>query len=515
MADVYDNGDETVLPVGKEAGSTEPLSLWFNPTTHSSRADRPTNGIMDGRSYCHVKGQRTCGLGSGDLRCGGRGEAKTTCKSSFGLRFLPLGVIFSRGFISLGCEYLAESWRRTQGRVPIDRLIRENSDIFSDTQCKVCSAVLISESQKLAHYQSKKHANKVRRYKCIQQGEDFSPPKKKKPEVQESNDAVDRNKCCPICNMTFSSPVVAESHYTGKTHAKNLKLKEQGGVIEVTPVAKKIAKTTPASGPKGDEKVDENDPERFCKICRATFNNPQMSQQHYMGKKHKKQETKNKIMTTYTSSGNSLPQTANIKPAVPGCETTVKGFSCDTCNIVLNSIEQHQAHISGAKHKNQLKSMLPTCSMSFEDCSPFNSQKSALPSFEGISSPASAPSVGGHSSIGTFSSSKSYSSIREYSPVSGLSSSVGLSSSRGFSSSLRLSSSRGFSSSESLLSSGGISSSGGYSSTAGLLSGSFSGKSGTTSGLLPSPYSSTNHNKPYVREDMMGPDGYGYFNKDF
>lgn len=35
----------------------------------------------------------------------------------------------------------------------VDRMIKENSHIFTDTQCKVCSAVLISESQKLAHYQ--------------------------------------------------------------------------------------------------------------------------------------------------------------------------------------------------------------------------------------------------------------------------------------------------------------------------------------------------------------------------
>lgn len=33
------------------------------------------------------------------------------------------------------------------------RLIRENGHIFTEAQCKVCSALLISESQRLAHYQ--------------------------------------------------------------------------------------------------------------------------------------------------------------------------------------------------------------------------------------------------------------------------------------------------------------------------------------------------------------------------
>lgn len=35
---------------------------------------------------------------------------------------------------------------------------------------------------------------------------------------------MDRNKCCTLCNMSFTSAVVAESHYQGKIHAKRLRL---------------------------------------------------------------------------------------------------------------------------------------------------------------------------------------------------------------------------------------------------------------------------------------------------
>ncbi|KAM9252880.1 zinc finger protein 346 isoform 3-T5 [Dugong dugon] len=34
-------------------------------------------------------------------------------------------------------------------------------------------------------------------------------------------------------------------------------------------------------------------------------------------------------------------------------EEAGKGYPCKTCKIVLNSIEQYQAHVSGFKHKNQ------------------------------------------------------------------------------------------------------------------------------------------------------------------
>lgn len=38
---------------------------------------------------------------------------------------------------------------------------------------------------------------------------------------------------------------------------------------------------------------------RFCSICQASFNNPLMAQQHYVGKRHRKQLTKQKLMETY------------------------------------------------------------------------------------------------------------------------------------------------------------------------------------------------------------------------
>lgn len=33
--------------------------------------------------------------------------------------------------------------------------------------------------------------------------------------------SADPEKFCELCNMVFSSPVVAKSHYEGKVHAKN------------------------------------------------------------------------------------------------------------------------------------------------------------------------------------------------------------------------------------------------------------------------------------------------------
>lgn len=235
------------------------------------------------------------------------------------------------------------------GPAEINKMIKEHGDLFSDSQCKVCSAVLNSESQKLTHYQSKKHANKVRRYLSIQSEKESAVKKLKLSNDGGCNNGdTDRSKVCHLCNMTFSSPVMAESHYQSKGHAKNLRLKAVGPPAPAAPSKTPAApppKKKPAEEPGGVQQtggaVDNNNPDRFCSICRACFNNPLMAQQHYVGKKHRKQMTKLKLMETYG------PSTA---PA-----STINGYPCTVCNIELNSVAQYQSHISGAKHKNHVK----------------------------------------------------------------------------------------------------------------------------------------------------------------
>uniref|UniRef100_A0AAY5F2A2 Zinc finger protein 346 n=1 Tax=Electrophorus electricus TaxID=8005 RepID=A0AAY5F2A2_ELEEL len=225
------------------------------------------------------------------------------------------------------------------GTAEVNRMIQEHGDMFSDSQCKVCSAVLISESQKLAHYQSKKHANKVRRYMTVH-GNDEPIAKRFKASSDYSVSQDDKYKACHVCNMTFSSAVVAESHYQGKVHAKNLRLKNIGPHTQALPQPKAQAKREDGQAA-GEQDPADQDPNRFCSICQASFNNPLMAQQHYVGKKHRKQLTKQKLMETYGPS--------------PAPASTVKGYPCTVCNLELNSVEQYQAHISGSKHKNHVK----------------------------------------------------------------------------------------------------------------------------------------------------------------
>ncbi|XP_073181413.1 zinc finger matrin-type protein 4 isoform X2 [Lepidochelys kempii] len=140
-----------------------------------------------------------------------------------------------------------------------------DQELFTESYCKVCSAQLISESQRVAHYESRKHASKVRLYYMLHPIDGGCPAKKLRSENGSDADSVDKNKCCTLCNMSFTSAVVAESHYQGKIHAKRLKL-----LLGEQPALK-------ATGLKRSY---------TCNICNVTLNSIEQYHAHLKGSKH-------------------------------------------------------------------------------------------------------------------------------------------------------------------------------------------------------------------------------------
>ncbi|KAM4746583.1 zinc finger matrin-type protein 4 isoform 1-T1 [Anableps anableps] len=214
--------------------------------------------------------------------------------------------------------------------------------LFTDSYCKVCSAQLISESQRVAHYESRKHANKVRLYYMLHPVDGGCPAKKLRTNNGSDERDVDKNKCCTLCNMSFTSAVVAQSHYQGKIHAKRLKLLlgEQPAIITKeashSPV-KNFPEMSPIMSPR-----QRRDSDRYCQLCNAWFNNPGMAQQHYDGKKHKKNATRADLLE-------QLGQTLDMGE-MKGLK---RSYTCEVCRVTLNSVAQYHSHLQGSKHQNK------------------------------------------------------------------------------------------------------------------------------------------------------------------
>lgn len=218
--------------------------------------------------------------------------------------------------------------------------------LLTDTFCQVCEAVLMFESQRVSHYEGKKHAQRVRIY--LQN-------KKAERNKQSSFQSVsaDPEKFCELCNMVFSSPVVAKSHYEGKVHAKNTRKSSATSSVDsrttVSTAAPPVTAVEDAAEASASDDVvqeqkestvsaaqgvDLSDPDKYCKLCAASFNNPMMAAEHYSGRKHQRnlarQELHNKL-------GELSEQATSL--------------TCPICNVTLSSMDTYQAHMKGNKHQ--------------------------------------------------------------------------------------------------------------------------------------------------------------------
>uniref|UniRef100_A0A8C0AQG3 C2H2-type domain-containing protein n=1 Tax=Buteo japonicus TaxID=224669 RepID=A0A8C0AQG3_9AVES len=211
--------------------------------------------------------------------------------------------------------------------------------------------ILVTETEIiLVSSQGKKHAQKVRLYIQMhgKKDERQEDGKQKKTDLlvtelalvwfqMDGSGVVDRNKYCNLCNMFFTSPIVALSHYLGKIHAKKLK--------QLSPSAEKplLPSKAEESSSSSNTRLKLNDPDKYCKLCCAPFNNPLVAQQHYVGKKHRRNEARKKILEELGDKAVPAESSSNA--------VGVGYYMCSICNITLTSIETYQSHVQGNKHR--------------------------------------------------------------------------------------------------------------------------------------------------------------------
>ncbi|KAH0627035.1 hypothetical protein JD844_002399 [Phrynosoma platyrhinos] len=211
----------------------------------------------------------------------------------------------------------------------LDEVTRK--ELCTDTFCSICGAVLQFESQRVAHYEGKKHAQKVRFYLQIH-GEQKEGLEPSKPNKQENLQV----------KMPYPEPLVMALLQDWKTCLSESWIP--------TPPELSLEKTSQDGKTEDPYSVygyatalDKDDPEKYCKLCSISFNNPLMSNQHYVGKKHKRNEVRKKLLAEMGTRAIPVEAKANA--------VGVGNYICPICSISLSSIEMYQSHMQGNKHQ--------------------------------------------------------------------------------------------------------------------------------------------------------------------
>ncbi|XP_057217173.1 zinc finger matrin-type protein 1 [Triplophysa rosa] len=232
-------------------------------------------------------------------------------------------------------------------------------DLLTDKFCHVCEATLLYESQRVSHYEGKKHAQRVKLHLQNKNAE----RNKQSEECKGSLGGVSANpdKFCELCNMVFSSPTVAKSHYEGKVHAKNVRkattnapphgtstpvLGSSAPPVRPAEVAvqKQTSQEPNDTSGLGEQEVNVDDPNKYCALCKATFNNPVVAQQHYGGRKHQRNQTRQQMMDELGDQSEHA-----------------SALTCPICCLTFSSIEMYQAHMQGNKHIVKEKKVKELC----------------------------------------------------------------------------------------------------------------------------------------------------------
>ncbi|XP_035951381.2 zinc finger matrin-type protein 1 isoform X4 [Halichoerus grypus] len=180
----------------------------------------------------------------------------------------------------------------------------EKTELYTDNFCNICGVVLQFESQRISHYESEKHAQNVRFYFQMHGEQNEVPGKKMKMDVRNfqvhRSEVADRNKFCDLCNMIFSSPVVAQSHYVGKVHAKKLKqLMEENDQVSPSGFQPEMAGVPLTTSAESTflKPLAVKPPPAFsmrtyvCHICNITFTSLEMFRSHMQGSEHQIKES--------------------------------------------------------------------------------------------------------------------------------------------------------------------------------------------------------------------------------
>uniref|UniRef100_A0A1B6DTM1 C2H2-type domain-containing protein n=1 Tax=Clastoptera arizonana TaxID=38151 RepID=A0A1B6DTM1_9HEMI len=250
-------------------------------------------------------------------------------------------------------------------------LPKELTDKFQPLVCLLCDVHVTSPLTAKAHYVGKPHHKNIKSFLnlwCIKTGN----PMPKLPNVERPAIDVEKSRCS-LCDVTFTSAVDREIHFSGKNHLKRL-------YNPITPAKRqKIDVSYDPSGRFGigsnfvsDSSVDDQNqivvpklkPKFYCDLCNVQAVDENQLQQHMKGVKHFKAlrtKTPASVIPAPVNPADSILTSVcktdeACKPKIDASmhRTPTGHYYCQVCNMTMNSEDQFVQHSESKKHKTKL-----------------------------------------------------------------------------------------------------------------------------------------------------------------
>lgn len=291
------------------------------------------------------------------------------------------------------------SWSSNYDK-PIPQSILEKCTVEA---CNICEVPFTSIDMGKQHYEGQKHSKKVNKELQEQCPEGEVPCKKAKIEVDVDKSVTDflsrmgaevektdqgtwgsqklsdiqqsiarswdrplppqliglcHTTKCDICEATFTSGLMAQSHFTGKKHEKKftdfLKVFCEKNNVDM-PVKKTTNSTVDSKSSKGSGSQFKDK----CNLCDVELTSPAMADLHYKGKQHRKRELSGvpKADTKEDPSGrfgigkdfSQKEEKEKVKNGNSAVNSD-KLFYCSICDVETTSEVTLEAHKAGNKH---------------------------------------------------------------------------------------------------------------------------------------------------------------------
>jgi len=323
-------------------------------------------------------------------------------------KFDPLGLgggpkqmTYGEARGKFGKPAVEECLNQFDGKLP-DEIISKSTE----EQCGLCevsfkqgapdgSRVTYSYKMALSHYAGKSHMKKLKVE--LQAWHEKDPSTNIIPKIKEiqaspvkaGGEEQDQN-YCHTCKIPLTSPSVAQSHYTGKPHQKQVQKRVREGTYYVEKEAfpehvrkrqadgkmavpvegfpDSIKKPRTADQIFSDAESREGSGNRFfCMCCKLNFKTDGHFGEHMKSPEHKiaKEKAATNPELTAVSPQVSIDKMLSSLRNKP----LVTGFDCGLCQVQCSSQVVLDAHLIGKQHKKKLEmTQAPTGNFRCEIC---------------------------------------------------------------------------------------------------------------------------------------------------